>query len=283
MVYFYTLSSTRNLEDIRYVGKTIQSLKRRLQAHICDAKRAAKRGYKWNKDWNWINYELANGFEIKIEYLDELNVSNKDDWEWLETYWIHQLKAWGFLLNNMTDGGDGNKNQIFNSESLKKRSNKLKGRKRSQAEKDAISKGKKGVKLSEAHKNNVRKAIVELQGKAVKQYDKNGKFIKEWTYIKEAADNYNTTASNISKCCRRDKNHTTCAGYIWRHSDDKLPVLDGITVKKLLQLDLNGNIVKEWDSATQACETGLFSAAGISNCCNGKIKTYKGFIWKFNK
>ena len=46
MVYIYTLSSTRNLDDIRYVGKTVQSLKRRLQAHISDAKKAKRDGYE---------------------------------------------------------------------------------------------------------------------------------------------------------------------------------------------------------------------------------------------
>ena len=50
MVYIYTLSSTRNLNDIRYVGKTIQTLKRRLFTHIADAKRAKKNEYLYNKD-----------------------------------------------------------------------------------------------------------------------------------------------------------------------------------------------------------------------------------------
>lgn len=283
MVYIYTLSSTRNLNDVRYVGKTIQTLKRRLFTHISDAKRAKKNKYFYNKDWNWINTEIADGYEIKIELLDEINLKNSDNWEWLECYWINQLKAWGFNLNNMTTGGDGNKNQVFSKETQLKKSKKLKGRKRSKEECLAISKGKTGIKLSEKHKESVRKAIVKLQGKAVNQYSKEGVLIKTWTYIKEAADTYKTTASNISKCCRRIKNHTTCAGYIWRYIDDSKPVLDGTIIKKLLQLDLNGNIIKEWNTASEAASELHISASGISNCCNGKIKVYKGFIWKFNK
>ena len=183
----------------------------------------------------------------------------------------------------MTIGGDGNKNQIFNKETQLKKSKKLKGRKRSKEECLAISKGKTGVKLSEKHKENVRKAIVKLQGKTVNQYDKDGVLIKTWTYIKEAANAYKTTASNISKCCKRDKRHITCAGYIWRYSDDSKPVLDGIIIKKLLQLDLSGNIIKTWNTATEAAKELSISVSGISNCSNRKTKQYKGFIWKFNK
>ena len=139
MVLFYTLSSTRDLNRVCYIGKTIQTLNRRLQAHISDAKRAKKQGYKWNKDWNWINSELEAGYKIHIEYIDELDVSNDEDWEWVETYWIHQLRAWGFNLNNMTDGGDGNKNQVFSKESIQKRANKLRGRKRTDEERHRIS------------------------------------------------------------------------------------------------------------------------------------------------
>lgn len=283
MVYIYTLSSTRNLDDIRYVGKTVQSLKRRLQAHISDAKKAKRDGYEWNKDWNWINSELDAGYEIVIQYLDELDVPNSGDWEWLECYWIAQCKAWGFNLNNMTNGGDGNKGQIFSQDAIEKRAAALRGKKRSEEARKAISKGKTGVKLTDEHKENVRKAIVDLQGKSIKQFDISGNFVKEWTYVKEAADFYNTTASNISKCCRRDPNHNTCAGYIWRYSDDETPVMSGISIRKLQQFDLSGNLVKEWNTATEAAKTLNITASGISNCCNGKTNQYKGFIWKFNK
>lgn len=283
MVYIYTLSSTRDLNDIHYVGKTVQPLKRRLQAHISDAKRAKRNGYSWNKDWNWINSELDARYEIIIQYLDELDVSNSEDWEWLECYWIAQCKVWGFNLNNMTNGGDGNKGQIFSRDAIEKRAAALRGKKRSEEARKAISKGKIGIKLTDEHKESVRKAIVNLQGKAIKQFDISGNFIKEWTYIKEAADFYNTTASNISKCCKRDSNHNTCAGYIWRYSDDKTPVMSGISIRKLQQFDLSGNLIKEWNTATEAAKTLDIAASGISYCCNGKVNQYKGFVWKFSR
>ena len=42
LVKIYTLQSTRNLSDIRYVGKTIQKLNSRLSQHLSLARNKAK-------------------------------------------------------------------------------------------------------------------------------------------------------------------------------------------------------------------------------------------------
>jgi len=49
------------------------------------------------------------------------------------------------------------------------------------------------------------------------------------------------------------------------------------------QYDLNGNFIKRWDSAREAQkELGIFES-NINKCCNGIIKTYKGYIWKYTE
>ncbi|MCI9608520.1 MAG: hypothetical protein HFJ94_10165 [Muribaculaceae bacterium] len=46
------------------------------------------------------------------------------------------------------------------------------------------------------------------------------------------------------------------------------------------QYSINGELIKEWESAFQVeKELGYFSTS-ISRLCRGKGKTYKGFIWK---
>ena len=50
--------------------------------------------------------------------------------------------------------------------------------------------------------------------------------------------------------------------------------------KSVLQYDLEGNFIKEWQS-TRECERNGFNHSVICKCCNGKLKTYKGFIWKY--
>lgn len=76
-IKIYTLSSSRSPNDIKYVGKTKQSLKRRLQGHICCAKKAKKSGYCTNHNYNWINHELELGNSIIITELDSEEFSEK--------------------------------------------------------------------------------------------------------------------------------------------------------------------------------------------------------------
>lgn len=55
--------------------------------------------------------------------------------------------------------------------------------------------------------------------------------------------------------------------------------------KPVLQLDLEGKLIKEWDCSKNAALALGFKASTISGCCRliyGN-KTYKGFIWIFKK
>mgnify|MGYP003290958110 CR=1 FL=1 len=54
------------------------------------------------------------------------------------------------------------------------------------------------------------------------------------------------------------------------------------TLKPVLQFDLEGNFIKEWKSAMECGRNG-FNHKGVSMCCKGKLKTYKGYIWKHKK
>lgn len=256
MIKIYTLQSTRNLNEITYVGKTSQSLKRRLSQHLCEAIKAKKSNYKNNKNYNWINQELDAGYEIVILEIDELDVLNSDNWEWLENYWISQIKTWGFSINNLTSGGDGNKNQVFSKESIEKRAKKIRGVPRPQKVKDKISKSHLGKSLSDEHKHNVSEAIINLQGKSINQYDKQGNFIKTWRCVKEAAIEYNADSGNIIKCCKRAKNHNFCAGFIWRYTDDETPVLSNMNqIKYVYQYDLDLKLLNTWESFQQMSTT----------------------------
>ena len=61
---------------------------------------------------------------------------------------------------------------------------------------------------------------------------------------------------------------------------NKIKVLKEIKSKKVYQYNKEGNLIKEWNSAMDAERKG-FNHTCISDCCNGKRKTHKGFIWSF--
>lgn len=50
-----------------------------------------------------------------------------------------------------------------------------------------------------------------------------------------------------------------------------------------MQIDILGNIVREWSSATEASEKGNFHAGPIAACCKGKRHIHNGYQWIYKK
>lgn len=50
--------------------------------------------------------------------------------------------------------------------------------------------------------------------------------------------------------------------------------------KPVIQYDLNGNEVARFKSTMDAERKG-YKSAGVCKCANGKLKTYRGCIWKY--
>ena len=55
---------------------------------------------------------------------------------------------------------------------------------------------------------------------------------------------------------------------------------NGKLSKTVLQLSLDGELIREWPSTKEAERNG-FNHCNICQCCNGKQKTYKGFRWMY--
>ena len=51
----------------------------------------------------------------------------------------------------------------------------------------------------------------------------------------------------------------------------------------ILQLDMNDNIVREFNSAKEAESTLGFNSSNITNCCKGKYKSMYGYKWKYKQ
>ena len=55
---------------------------------------------------------------------------------------------------------------------------------------------------------------------------------------------------------------------------------NGIRSKRVLQLSLTGDLIREWES-TRECERNGFAHGNVCQCCNGKKPQYKGFLWMY--
>ncbi|ATE84065.1 HNH endonuclease [Lactococcus phage LP0304] len=80
----------------------------------------------------------------------------------------------------------------------------------------------------------------------------------------------NNDLSNLEWCTVRENN---VHGTRMKRIAEKLS-------KKVVQLDLNDNVLNEFESMKQAGQETGTSAGDISSCCNGKRKSAGGFKWR---
>ena len=51
--------------------------------------------------------------------------------------------------------------------------------------------------------------------------------------------------------------------------------------REIIQLDTEGNAIREWKTITEAERELGFKSSHISECCSGKCKTSRGFVWRY--
>lgn len=126
--------------------------------------------------------------------------------------------------------------------------------------------------------------------KPVAQYTTNGILIKVWDSIKEASVSLGIDNGTITNVCK-GKYCRSAGGYVWRYCEDQIPLQIKKTKpykKCVLQCDKTGNIIREFESISDACRNiGATSNSHISNshiidCCKGKRRTAYGYTWRYS-
>lgn len=223
-IYIYTLTDPRD-NLIKYVGKT-NNLNRRYYQHI--------KGYSRGKISSWI--KTLDKLELLPE-IDILDECSEDNWEFVEQYWISQIKAWGFPLKNINPGGNNNdfefyskihKNKVLSQETKDKISISLKGKKHSEEWKIRISnscKGNKNRGVGFKHSDETKRRMsnsrmikyedICLLDKLLNQYNKKTKeFVKSYGSISSAHEYTNISRTAISNSVNgRSK---SAGGFIWK-------------------------------------------------------------------
>lgn len=161
--YRYTdlMSTIYRLRDprtnaIRYLGYCSRRPETRLNEHLS----RARQGLTTCHRDNWLRSLQDLGLRPRIDVLSDKFPPEK--WEQVERYWIAVYRLLGHDLTNVTDGGEGYVN--WTEESRKKLSAARMGLRRnigvphSPERRAAISRGKTGKKLSEAHRESMKAA-----------------------------------------------------------------------------------------------------------------------------
>lgn len=128
--------------------------------------------------------------------------------------------------------------------------------------------------------------------KRIEQYSLSGDYINTFGCVMDAAKELGENYSSIAACARHE--HYTAFGYIWVYEDDLCKekwILDCAvdrskggnhpSSKRIIQYDLNGNLIKTFSCLTEASEKTGTQISKISNCANGVRFSANGFIWLF--
>lgn len=123
-----------------------------------------------------------------------------------------------------------------------------------------------------------------IQHKHVYCFNKDKVLVAEYKTIQEAARAINCAETMI----RQEVNKavkTLTKGFYWSFE----PILGATKdykntgkAKEVYQYDLNGKFIMRYSSTGEAARAlGLKNPSHIGECCRGKIKTYKGFVWRY--
>lgn len=117
---------------------------------------------------------------------------------------------------------------------------------------------------------------------SVRQYDRDGNFIKEWPGISDAEAALGI--NNVGACCNGRRH--LAGGFMWRYAKEGLDSVDkkeGLPkqARAVRQYSIDGEFIKEFDAMRDAVrETGV-DKKSIQECCAGRQNTGRGFIWKY--
>jgi len=139
------------------------------------------------------------------------------------------------------------------------------------------------------HNQATIKRISDNKSKSICQFDLSGNFMMEWSSVSEIEMVLGYSRHAIYHCCNhRVQKHE---GYIWIYREEVehenfdihnyLPKPYFNNNKTILQYDLDGNIINEWNSISSVARELNLNRQRIIMCCKGKIETYKNFIWKY--
>lgn len=154
--------------------------------------------------------------------------------------------------------------------------------------------------IGQSLKNNgiTQKEIYDRRGKVtgqrswkpIIQYTMDGEYINEYESISAAAKAMNkTSVSQIQKSCT-GKTSLTAYGYVWQYKDDdnieevvsllKTKTKTGINKKAIRQIDDNGNIIAEYESASAAGRAFGKAHAAFAKAARDGSVAY-GYHWEY--
>lgn len=256
-----------------YIGKS-KNIPERWEKHLYALKSNTHPNFHLQSSFNKygegnFSFIILGSFkEVEEVTLNELEI------KLIKQYKSH-IDSYGY---NKTFGGEG----ASHIEEVKQKiSNSLKGRPLDEKRKNILKQANTGRKQS---KEEIQKRT-EKQKIKILQYDLEGNFVREWSSMREAANELNIYESGINACVNGKSKFSR--GFIWKRKENPIEYVQ--KPKKVymgkpfqvIQYTLEGLLIKTWISISEASKQTKTSKSSIIRCCKNKQKTANNFIWKY--
>lgn len=273
MVNNYTVYEHVNkLNGKKYIGITSMEPKRRWGRNGIKYKRSiafyeAIQKYGWDGFEHNILFSSLNKIQAEhkeIELIEKYNTQFSGGYNILPG---GELGTLGLKASLETRRKQSISHKKMTKETKEKMRQAQLGRKHSKETIAKMKKNNKHISPTEEHKRHLSEIN---SGKNSVWYGRKHtpeEIAKMKAGSKRDTPEYKKHLSEAKKGIKQSKEHAIKNGLVHR--------------KSVLQYDLDNNFLKEW-----SCQVAITKALGIpqgciSNCCCGRIKTCKGFIWKF--
>lgn len=245
-----------------YIGKTVDFSRRvRSYRERCEPKQRLlyRSFFKYGFDKHTI--------EIIEEGILTNRLSSEREKYWIAEYKCNQNKWRNGIGLNLTDGGEGT----------------------------AGLKHNRSKEVSE----KVKQFRIDLSGVPIVQYGLNGDIIKEFKAMRTAASELGISRTTLKNILRGNTSYTYLP-YTFRFKGEHFnKVVTGVRGKKtglhvsnsntliekygkpIIQLNMDGSFVKEYDSITVAAKHTGYIRQNILFHLKGKSKHLKGFLFKY--
>lgn len=300
----YIYSITNELNGKTYIGKT-NNLVRRWKEHCYGHGNTAILNKAFKK-YGLEHFIFDIVAQIPFDSINELNGVLAQ----LEVYYIELYNTFHHGYN-ATAGGEGISSYRHSEETRRKISQSQIGKILTEEHKAKCRIANLGNHHTEKAKEAIRQALLhrdhsiydnvasKLKGrvrdhemvmkaakkrrKPILQYDLEGNFIKEWEGA-SCIDGFERVS--IGACCKGKLVSTQ--GYIWRFKESEnfsqkieVPIRWKAFKKPIVQYDLNGNFIAEYESVNSAARSLGIRAANICQCLKGRHLTCGKYIWKY--
>ena len=113
----------------------------------------------------------------------------------------------------------------------------------------------------------------------VMQYDLDGNYIQTYESSADASKKTGLDQASIGKACNGKL--YTCGGYLWRRAYQDRPMpYRRVRGKPVIQYTIRGKFLRKYDNMKQAGTENNLRYQKISECCQGLIDSFGGYVWR---